>query len=854
MAFNTINVPLGSKPGLGIVGAAITDNFSVDQQDSFWYQPDINPLNWNQQFPYSLIILKRTMDTSGNVTYSESDQGKYTLPFPPESISISTPYAVNVSATLGGIVEEHNGAPFRMISFQGSLGVLSTRPISPSRKSNTNGIFGGTLNTFNSSNNAVQNLLGALPPPALNLVNDSDLLEEGGKFLGTQSGYYRMEQLKNFLENYHNLKKTTKGAAYQLAVGMFKQQAVYLVTTSNFVADQNASSPLEYRYSLQFKAWKRINPNSNPVSDYNFVSVVSNVNQFQATIAVLQGTQDVVNSYADRISAVAGQIDQTLLGPMRQTILFGKDALGIALSLSDLPDQLIKESQSAVINYVADQVSSLGVSGFLATFSSPSQATIKKVNNIIDLSQQLQQPTIGAGQAAQTIGTTQTSLGVASSSGSQVVGILASHPGNAAFNDPSSNYDIWSNIQVSSLNISPALSRRILQARDAVRNLSRLDFENYRDSIANVQADFSDAVGAGSATFNATFGRGNVVSTKTPTEDDFNVMFALNRTTTEIARLAATYQTNLFNVSSVNFVAGAASRSGIAFNKPRSKFSVPYPYGVTIEQLSTRYLGTPDRWIEIATLNGLRTPYVDEEGFDVLLLTNGKNNNVYVADSTNLYVGQNVWISSNNTSRTQRTITKITKISNSYVQLTVNGDPDLARFSTLAGAVLHAFLPDTVNSMMTIYIPSSDDPQDQDYQTKAIPGISDYENFFQAGGVDLLLTDTNDLAITPDGDCRLAVGLPNIIQQARIALSVIRGTLNRHPEFGIPQIVGQNTADVDVNQIAASLGGLFAGNTTFSSVGGILVNKIGPSVAISMSVGVRGISQNIPLTFNLPTT
>jgi hypothetical protein len=299
-------------------------------------------------------------------------------------------------------------------------------------------------------------------------------------------------------------------------------------------------------------------------------------------------------------------------------------------------------------------------------------------------------------------------------------------------------------------------------------------------------------------------------------------------------------------------MAGLASRSGIAFQIPKSKFSVPYPYGVTIEQLATRYLGDPDRWIEIVALNGLRAPYVDEEGFDLPLLTDGRGNEVQVADSSLLFVGQMVWLSSTTTSRTSRRITKIKKLTSTQSILTLDGDPDLERFSTLAQASLHAFLPDTVNSMMTIYIPSDSNPGDQDYKTKAIPGLNTFDPFLTAGGVDLLLTESGDLAITPDGDCRLAVGLANIVQIARTRLSVQQGTLNRHPQFGLAIKAGMSTADVDAKTLLESTKTLFADDPMFTGVKGATVVKKGNATTIALQVGIQGVSQFIPISFNVP--
>jgi hypothetical protein len=328
-------------------------------------------------------------------------------------------------------------------------------------------------------------------------------------------------------------------------------------------------------------------------------------------------------------------------------------------------------------------------------------------------------------------------------------------------------------------------------------------------------------------------------------------MFALNNVVMEVSRLAVSGDINETGLSSMDFLAGLASRSGIAFRVPRSKFAVPFPYGHSLEQLATRYLGDPDRWFEIAALNGLRAPFVDEVGFDLTLLTNGVDNQVTVADSTNLYVGQPVWLNATTTSRTRRHITKIDKISSSMSVITLDGDADLDRYTTMSSATLHAFLPDTVNSEMMVYIPSDIEAEDTDFQTKAVPGLDVFDQLINAGGFDLLLTNDNDLAITPDGDCRLAVGLTNIIQTARIRLSVVQGTLNRHPEFGLPVKVGVSTADVDASTLLKSVQNLFADDPTFTGVTSASIRKVGPAVNIGMGVGIRGQSQVIPITFNL---
>lgn len=817
-------------------------NTSPEQEDPFWTHEEIDAARWNQIFPYQLILVKQDKDGKYiQEQSSDADQAKnwvYTLPFPPEAINNGMPFAIAGNVTQGGYAEEHGGAPIRNISFSGSLGVLPLRPSAATRREDNmaQAIFAGTIEQTTRVADSAQNLAGnfqgsdsAFTP---NLVEDSTFQDADADRtnVAKTSGYYQLRLMQEFFENYVKFKMTEKGQPYRLALCIWKHQAVYLVTPTAFNSSFNANSPLEPTYQLNFRAWRRITFDSIRDKAANqFVPAVRQPNKMAAMLKSLQDARDVLENSRDVISAVGGDLDKALFEPLRQTGMFLRDALNVPLSFADLPVQILNESQTAVVQYISLKQAGEGAA---ETFSGKSQKVIDAYRNLAKL------------------GATTSKLETASAN---LVGALDSTTDSAydVFRHPEDNYNLFKDLKPSQVHLPPKSIRAIQNERIKIRLLKRIDFENMRDTVQQLQADFADAVGAGNATYNKTYHRAVRAVSKTPTASDYKVMFALNRVIMEMNRLAASGATNRQRLSTIDFLAGLARRSGLAFITPRSKFAVPMPYGITLEQLAYRYLGNPDRWIEIVALNGLRAPYVDEVGFDLPLLTNGSGNEISVADASNLAVNQQIWISSTTTSRTTRRITKLRQLSVSTTIVTVDGDPDLDRFSTLASASIHAFLPDTVNSMMMLYIPSANNPAADDSQTKAIPGLDEFDNLLNVGGVDLLLTSSNDLAITPDGDCRLAVGLTNIVQTARIRLSVIQGTLHRHPNFGLPIKPGQSTADVDASTLLKAAKNLFVDDPTFTGVRSASVRKAGPVTSIGISIGVRGQSQDIPVTIDI---
>ncbi len=226
-------------------------------EDGFWYTSEVAAKRWNQSFPYQLRVLEQAPDGSGY-----ADRGTFTLPIPPQELGLTTPFAITTEVTLGGIVEQHNGAPLRTITLTGTTGVW------PGRKSLgvfpgldvSQAVFGGTLSAIGNVLGGVSSVVSTFTGQGGVEPNKSFASATAGEYVpAVQTGYYQMRLLQQFLEAYVASKKTDDGRRLRLAFCLWKDQAVYLVTPVSFDMRRSAASPWEYTYSLQLRAWKRIN-------------------------------------------------------------------------------------------------------------------------------------------------------------------------------------------------------------------------------------------------------------------------------------------------------------------------------------------------------------------------------------------------------------------------------------------------------------------------------------------------------------------------------------------------------------------------------------------------------------------
>lgn len=785
-------------------------------KDAMWdHAVSIKGENWNKTFPYQLLILNDQLVA----------EHTFTLPIPPESLTITMPFAINTQVTLGGVVEEHNGSPIRMLSFSGTLGVLPSRSSSAagnnglSAKDALGASLGFAAGTIISASSVVQarvtaaqNILGSSNIFA-NISSNEDLANAG-------TGYYQFRLLQQFLEAYANVKKRPEGRGYRLAVAIWKDEAIYLVSPMSFEVRRSAASPLEYMYSMQFKAWRRITRLGKEVTREGVSSAPRMA--LQNALALLSQARQTCEDLKSVAAAIRGDL-QEILEVFRQSILFAKDYVSVNLTLADLPADLALDAVKGAIE-IAERASSLGSDVGAMANTTKNKYSIKEFKK---------------------------AAGVSTMSDADIAKAAKGlKPGQSEYSlqsteeiEDQSEHNTYSSLSLSDLSLPPAIDDKIQQSIEETRKMTRTDFEKALTKVQDFLDHYSRSVGASNDA------SGSIK--RAPTEDDFTLMFALNQAALGLSKMIVASSMDTTKEDAIAYVAGLATRSGIAFQQPTAKIAVPFPYGSTLEQIAARYLGDAKRWHEIAALNGLRSPYVDEDGFSLPLLSNGKGNQVVVAPSQNLFVGQPVTLSASNTPRSARRITKIDTVNDQMSIVHLSGAEDLGKYTVMGQAVLHTYLPNTVNSQMQLYVPSTDAPRQDNLTSKTIPGVNEFDPMIEAGGVDLLLTPSGDLAITADGDCKLAVGLPNLVQRVRIALGTPKGTLPQHPDYGLGLIPGTSTADLNASQLLEATRGLFQNDPAFTGVYSATVVKKGPALSLSVNVGIAGQDIVLPVSVDV---
>ena len=290
-------------------------------------------------------------------------------------------------------------------------------------------------------------------------------------------------------------------------------------------------------------------------------------------------------------------------------------------------------------------------------------------------------------------------------------------------------------------------------------------------------------------------------------------------------------------------------------------------YGESLANVANRYLGSADRWMEIAIANGLKPPYIDETGETLALTANGSGNQISVAAAdisgveniNKLAIGQPVFLRSTTLPfDEQRSVTNISVVPVSgEIIVTLDGASDLDRFTTADSALIQIYKLNTINSKFLIMIPTGTSPKSAIVSNEEPWFLRTKASDLKQVGVDLALDENNDLAWLPTGDLSLSYGLNNAAQALRIKFSVERGELQRSPEFGLVNIIGRKMNDFTALQrtLTTNIVQVVKRDSRFSEVTSINISRLtgASGILVNLVVRLSGSGTNVPLTFKINT-
>lgn len=831
------------NPGNGFVQADLPWS---SQSDSFFGPKNLSPDRADGIYPYRLVVVdvndnnsivgeggqsdsaevvKYQSDTGGvQYTIGNSFAWEFILPITPQQLSITDNYAINTTATMRGVVEEHNGVKFKTISASGTTGIWPTRP--------------GAEDDLAGEGRA---LLGNIKSALTGVVDSFETLIEGGKTApkspnilgdegGVKTGYFQAQLMQQFLEQYAMAKKNPDNKSWRLVFDCPKTNESFVVTPQMYTVTKNERSPGESLWNMQFKAWKRIEINQKGPSAVDSNLVPLDPNFFQTLNNTLDNTRSLMSNSLNLVKAVRADFRKPF-DTLRKLTLLVKDFVGIAKTVADLPNQIGQDINDATKKRAAD------LSGPPEDSRSPSKvkAILSSIKNEQTLNEGMSGAEVKSGE-----------LGTGAKDNSDI------SPLNNVFDEPEGNYDFLSLVEVDTLQLTP---KQTFAIEDEVELNSLISIEEIKESISEIRdltLDLTNNFGAGDQFFSDTFGRPDPKTRATPmTIDEFELISSLEETILQLNLMVSTrdFDDNRTQ-SSLEYVGGLADDSGIPFNSSvTAKKLVPVPYNLTLQQISARYLGDADRYNEIITLNNLRSPYIDEDGFSYSFLSNGDGRQFNILTNENLFINQKVTLSSSTQPAFIRKITAIERITDTNYLISVDGLDNLDILTTGDNAQMKAFLPGTVNSQNQIYIPS-DEPVEQQSRTFDIPFLND-DTLTSLSKIDWLLEDNGDVVLNSFGEAALANGTNNIVQALRMKIKTVKGTILSNPDFGMGIKPGVSVSDIVIEESLNNLRSMILADPRFSGIEKIEMNILPPDLSITIVVTLAGGRGVFPINFTV---
>jgi hypothetical protein len=431
-------------------------------------------------------------------------------------------------------------------------------------------------------------------------------------------------------------------------------------------------------------------------------------------------------------------------------------------------------------------------------------------------------------------------------------------------------YAIFDNIPIEGINLTNEEERLFTQEVNRVKAFSKNNFLDIKRNLVDYRDRIADVYGLGDDAYNAAYNKSSIPPQITATIVEANMLLTIESAIKSTIFVLA----NLFAVDAAidpfALARANANNPDIDIGQYKSGKLVRLNYGEDLAGLATRYLGDPNKWIDISIANGLKPPYIDEVGIRIPLLSNASGNQINLSETDvsgqlnidRLYINQPLFLQSDTeVYPEQRSIVSIKQIPVSgEIILEIDGANDLSKYKTADNAHIRVYLPNTVNSSFFVLIPSSE-PLPDDRQDDVPWFLAKSADDEKRAKIDLAIDDSGEINFTTNGDLRLSYGVENAVQAIKLKIVTELGSLRYHPGFGLVNVLGNKNNNIDEvrEMLIQSITTQIEADNRFDRIESLSVdylvsgesNTAVAAMAINLTVRMAGGNKVIPISFTV---
>lgn len=507
------------------------------------------------RYGFKIIDLKDFGSDLSLGSRSKSTTLTYYLDIPPQAISQKEVFATNVSATRRGVIVESEGVVFKDIVIAGTTGVY------PGSRDG----YGGQQANFKDFTS---------PPTRSGGVQDNGT----SKSSTVISGYAEFMALRAFFLKYSQSKIQNDGNKFLVFINEKDQQAL-VVEPMEFTMERNSKNPMQYQYRIVLKCITTLDAafSSDLGGAKDPGSIINDiVNVSRNAVAAIQQFRAAVGVTNRLVQSVSQEIDKTFIQPLR--------LLGTAL------------------NDVADaRANILAVSTVLRRNLNESVLSIQE-NRFTKPQKEISKELLASGSIATSEITSGATANNSSSSGKiSTRGSTDALTSNNLLNQAKADNYVSSTINSLETSSLDPLPKSFVQS--------------LRDQAQDLADDCADAVNLGNTDYDTIQNRTPTIIPNPLRQATSNEYLLLGATLRVIAALNQVLATNnLFLIDTEQTFEDdqAALKNIVDLQAPNTVREVTIMQGDTLERISLREYGTVARWVEIAVLNNLKYPYIDD--------------------------------------------------------------------------------------------------------------------------------------------------------------------------------------------------------------------------------------------------